>query len=112
VKSFARKIAGPGRTRCFQQMQGADDVSVDEISRPGDGAVHVRFRRQMQNVRYRILAENCRHSSLVAEIRLFKQILGMVLNVTQVGGVAGVSQAIQVDQQLDFGLVNDLVDHI
>ena len=34
----------------FQQIERADDVGVDEIARPGDGAVHMRFRRQVHDM--------------------------------------------------------------
>ena len=66
---------GPAGAAGFQEVEGADDVGVDEIVRAGNRAIDVRFGRQVQHVRNGMLAHDAEHGGLVAQIDFFEDIL-------------------------------------
>src|SRR5262245_54006637 len=111
VSSFEFRVQ-PGDAAGFQQVKRADNVRVDEIIRAGNGTVHVRFSSEMQDVRGGMLFHNLKDSRLVAEIDFLKGIFRVVLDALQIDEVAGIRQAVQVDQDFDFGPVDEVMDHI
>ena len=93
-------------------MKRADNVRVDEIIRAGNGTVHVRFSSEMQDVRGGMLFHNLKDSRLVAEIDFLEDVFRVVFDALQIDEVAGIRQAVQVDQDFDFGPVDEVMDHI
>ena len=112
MKAFAGEISRPRRAAGFEQMKRADDVRVDEIARPGDGTVHMRFGGEMQDVGDGVLFDDAPHGGLVAQINALENIFGMTRDRFDVGGVASVSEAVQVDQARDLRALDDLMDDV
>src|ERR1043166_5678995 len=52
------------------------------------------------------------HANLVPQIQFFEDVFGMVGDRGQVGQVPGVSQAVEIDQAIDFRPVYDVTDDI
>ena len=100
--AFEFRFPSQQRAAGFQQIESADDVRVDEIARPGDGTVHVRFRRQVHDVRDGVLLDDAQRGGLVAQIHFLENVFRMPGNFFQIGQMPGVSQAIQIDQLRDF----------
>ena len=84
---------------------------MNEIARPGDGAVHVRFRRKVHDVRDGVFLDDAQHGGLVAQVHLLKNVFGMPGNFFQIFQMPRVSEAIQIDQFLDLRPVNDVMNH-
>ncbi len=93
-------------------MEGAEDVGGDEIARAGDGAVHVRFRRQVHDVGDGVLFDDPQHGGLVAQVHLLKDIFRVGGNRFQVFQMPGIGQAIEIDEPGDLGAVDDVVDQV
>jgi hypothetical protein len=102
----------PAAAARLQQIECADDVGLNKIGRAGDGTVHMGFGRQMQNMRDLMLLDYCQHGGFVAEVGFFKRVFGMPGDVLQIFQVAGVGQAIQVDEAPDFRFVNNVMDQV
>ena len=96
----------------FQQVERADDVGVNEIARAGDGAVHVRFGRQVHDVVMACCRRPAARRPCRADPPSRKTYFGCFATPGQVLQVAGVGQAIQVDELLDLGPVDDVVDQV
>ena len=90
----------------FEQVEGADDVGVNEIARAGDGPVHVRFRRQVHDVRDGVLFDNAHHGGLVAQVHLLKNVFRVFGNLFQIFQVSGISEAIEIDEFGAYGVVS------
>ena len=112
MKFLPLKLAVPKRPAGFEQIEGADDVGGDEITRPGDGTIHVRFRREVHDVRDGVLLNDPQCRSLVAQIHLLENEFRMTGRLFQIFLPPGVSQAIQVDKSFDLWTVNDVMDEI
>src|SRR4051812_11034431 len=66
----ARRLGGiqPYVSAGFEQVEGAYDVCLDEITRAADGAVDMRFCRKMHYMGDLVLLDDLQHSGLVPEI--------------------------------------------
>jgi len=105
-------MASPSPATRFQQVETSDDICVNEIARPGYGAINMRFCRQMQHVRDGMTTENLEHRSLVAKVRFLENIFRMAGDSFQVFLMAGIGEAIEVDELLNFGSVDDVLNQI
>ena len=85
---------------------------MDEIAGAGDGPVHVGFGRQVHHVRDGMLSDAVQHGGFVAQIDLFKDVFGIAVETFQIDQVAGIGQAIEVDEPVDFRPVDDLMNDI
>ena len=85
---------------------------MDEVAGAGDRAVHVRFRRQVQQMRYGVFPHDFEDGWLVAEIDLLEHVFRMLSDGGEVFDVPGVGEAVEVDEPLDFRAVDDVVDHV
>src|ERR1035437_9636555 len=112
MKFFAGKIAVPKSTAGFEQIKRANDVRGDEIARPGDGTIHMRFRREVHDMRNAVLLDDTQRGGLVAQIHLLKNVFLMAGNFFEVRQMSGVSEAIEIDQLRDVRLINDVMDKI
>ena len=58
MKFLVRQIRAPESAARFEQIERADDVRGNEIARPGNGTVHMRFRREVHDVRDGVLFDD------------------------------------------------------
>src|ERR1035437_2505069 len=112
MKFFADKIAVPKSTAGFEQIKRANDVRGDEIARPGDGTIHMRFRRKVHDVRNAVLLDDAQRGNLVAQIYLLENVFLMAGNFFEVRQMSGISEAVEIDQLRNARLVNDVMDQI
>ena len=113
MKLFAGQIRRPQNPRQASSRLNVPMMLVwNEIARPGDGTVHMRFRRQVHDVGDGVLLHDPQRRRLVAQIHLFKNVFRMLGNFFQIRQMARVSQAIQIDQLADARIVNDVMDEI
>jgi hypothetical protein len=96
----------------FEQIERADNVRLNEIAWPGDGTVHVRFRREVHDVRDGVFFHDPQRRRLVAQIRFLKNVFWMAGNFFQIRQMPGVSEAVEIDQFGDARIVNDVMDEI
>jgi len=68
VKFLVVKLAIPKSPAGFEQIEGADDVGGDEIARPGDGTVDMRFRREVHHVGDAVLLHDAQRRRLLGAI--------------------------------------------
>ena len=112
VRGLGFWICKPAGAAGFEQIKCADDIRVDEIARTGDGTVHVRFRREMHDVRDGVLFNDTPHGSFVAQVHFLKNIFRVFGNLFQIFKVPGVGEAIEIDEFGDLRAVNDVVNQI
>jgi hypothetical protein len=96
----------------FEEVEGADDVGLNEIAGAGDGTVNMGFGGEVQDMGDAVLLDQLEHGGLVAEVGFFEGVFGVMRDALEVFEVAGVREAIQVDQAPDFRAVNDVVDEV
>ena len=80
---------------------------MDEIVRAGDGAIHVRFGGQVQDICDGVLADDAHDGGFVAQIHMLKEVFRMARDILNIGRMAGIGQAMQIDKPSDFGPIND-----
>ena len=81
--------------RGFEQRVGAEDVGLDERPRLHQRAVDVSLRREVHDVvglRHQLTDERS-----VADVAVHEAIAGVVLDVAEVVGIAGVGELVEVD---------------
>ncbi|KAF5031337.1 hypothetical protein DSECCO2_628790 [anaerobic digester metagenome] len=86
----------PHLAGCFQQVEGAHDVGPGEGKGIGDGTVHVTFGRQVDDAVDPVLFKHAPHLVGVADIGFDEPVVGLLLNIVQVGQVAGVGELVEV----------------
>ena len=72
----------------------------------------MRFRRQVHHVGNGVAFHDFQHGRFVAKIDLFERVLGMFGYSLQIGLVTGVGQAIQINEPIDLGLINDMLNKV
>ena len=102
----------PARAAGFEQVEGAHNVGVDEIAGTGDGAIHMRFGGEVQDMRYGVLLDDTKNSALVAQVHFLECIFGMAGDSVEIRQVAGVGKGVEVHQPRDLGAANDVVDEV
>jgi len=93
-------------------MECAQNVRVDKIVRPDDRPVNVRFRGEVHYMRDRVPPDEVADAGLVTQVNLFEHVSGMLLEIAQILQMACVGQAIQVNEFVDFRLVDDVPDQV
>src|SRR4051812_21800764 len=96
MKSLAVPFCIPRPTTSFEEVKGADDVRLNEIARACDRTIHVRFGRQVQDMRNRVALEQLQQGWLIAQIDFLEGIFGMLLDRSEILEMAGVSEAIEI----------------
>lgn len=81
----------------FQEAEGADDVGLDEVFGAVDGAVHMAFRREVDDGPDGVFFQERRDQFEVGDIALDKAVAVIALQRSQILAVAGVGEFIQVD---------------
>ena len=112
MKFFAFKFSVPEAAAGFQQVERAHDVGGDEIARPRDGPIHVRFRREMHDVRNGVFLDHLERCRLVPQVHFLQDVFWMTRDLFQVLQPARVSQAVQVDELRDPRIVNDMMNQV
>ena len=87
----------PIGTRGLQQRVGAGDVRLDERARPVDGTVDMGFCGQMHDRVGLVRLERCRHRVRVADISLYKGVIGAFGSFCHVIETGGIGQFVDVD---------------
>ena len=72
----------------------------------------MRFRCQMHHVSDCVLLDYAQDRRFIAQVHFLKDIFGTLRDPLQVGGMPGVSKAIQIYQPFDFRALNDVLDQI
>jgi hypothetical protein len=109
---FVRIFSKPVDTTSFKQVEGSNDVGVNEISRASDGPIHVRLGCEVHYMSDRMLFDNAHHARFVAQIDLLKNVLWVFGCAFEVCKVPRVSQTVQIDKLLDFRAPNDVMNEI
>src|SRR3954468_21593735 len=61
----------------LQQIECPHNIRLDEVSRSGNGAIHMRFRREMQHMRYLMLLHDPQYVPFIAQVHFLENVLGM-----------------------------------
>ena len=93
-------------------MKRADDVRLNEIVRPGNGTIHMRFRGEVHDVRDAVSRNDFSDLILVLQVAALEDVLGVVLDIAQILQMARVRQTVEVDQPTHFRRIDDLPDQI
>ena len=105
-------IVPPCAAHGLQQMEGSNDVGLDKSARPRDGTIHVGFRRQMQHMGDGVPLHDLTDGVLVPQVRLLENIFRMAGQPLHIFQMPRVCQAIHIDQPLDLGLVNNMMNQV
>ena len=87
----------PVRLGRLEHGQGADDIGAGEGERILDGAVHMGFRREVDDAVHVVFGDDLQHRVEVADVGLDKGVVGLFLDILEVRKVAGIGQLVQVD---------------
>ena len=97
----------------LQEVEGAVDVGGDEVAGAGDAAVHMTFSGEMHDVGDVMLADDAEDLVFVPQIDLLKEVTRMdTVDAREVFEMAGVGEAVEIDELRDLGLVDDMTDEI
>src|ERR1700722_8166284 len=105
-------IVQPAGAAGFEQVECSDDIRMNEIAGAGDGAIHVGFGGEMHHLRDGMFLDDLQNGRLVAQINFFKNEFRMLGDFFQIGEMPGIGEAIEIDEALDFGAVNNVVNEI
>ena len=99
-------------TARFQEIEGSDNVRLDEIARPAYRTIYMRFRRQMHHMRNGMLLHDTKHHGFVAQINHFKSVFGMLCDQLKISKMPRISQAVEVDEFGDLRPINDMLNQV
>ena len=91
----------------LEEGKSAHHIGLGEGEGILDGAVHVAFCRKMDDAVHVLLLHETEDTLEVADVHLDKAVVGAVLNVLEVGQVAGVGEFIQIDNLVIRVLVDE-----
>ena len=77
---------------CLKQVEGADDIRLDELARAVNGAVHVALGGKVHDGIRLVLAEHFCKPCSIAEIDLFENIIWITCQMRQFSHRAGVNR--------------------
>src|SRR5690349_9611235 len=98
MEKFIFQVAAPESAAGLEQVESANDIGMDKISGARDGAVDVRFRREMHDMRDGMFLDDAGDGRFVAQIDLFKSVFGILVDSLEVDQMTGIGQTIQVDE--------------
>ena len=102
----------PKVTARLQQVECANNIRLDKIAGASDRTVHMRFRREVQNMGDGVLLDHFQNRGFVAEIDFFEHVFRMAGDRFEVREMPGISQGVQVDQFFNLRAINDVLDQI
>ena len=88
------------RTHRLQQMEGADDIGLDEILRAMDRTIHMALCRKVHHRTRPMLGQQPLHQRTVADVPLHKDMAGIVLERSQRLQIARIGELVQIDHRL------------
>ena len=109
VEAFAFPFLRQGfpiQLGCLQHAQRPHHIGLGKGERVLDGAVHMTFGSEVDDAVDVLVLHQFIHAFKVADVHLDEAVVGLVLNVLQVGKVAGVGQLVEVDDFV-FGVFVD-----
>ena len=83
-----------------QQMEGADDVGLDEFARAVNAAVHMALGGKVDHRARLVLGQQARDQGRVADVALNEVVAGIGLEAGQRLGIARVGQLVQIENRL------------
>ena len=101
-RSFGhRPSQGPPNRLCsLQEAQRAHHIGLRERKRILDGTVHVTLCGQVNDAVHLLFLHETEHPLKVTDVHLHKLIIGLVLNVLEVGKIPGVGEFVQVNNMI------------
>ncbi len=98
--AFLVRQRAPVAAHRFEQVEGADDVGLDEGARAFDRAVDVALGREVQHRAHFVLGQKARHQGGIADIAVHEHMACVALQARPVLEVAGIGQLVEVDDGL------------
>ena len=95
----------------FEQLEGADDVGLDEFAGAVDRAVDVRFGGEIDDGARLVLGEQAADKVKVADVALDEGVARVTVQANEVLAVAGVGELVEGDDGL-VGLSQPVEDEI
>jgi len=93
-----------------QHDLGAQDVGAHEDVGAVDAAVHVGLGSEVDDLGGMILGEDGLHGGTVGDVGLHERVAGVIRNLFDVVGVAGIRQRVEVDE-MDIGILLHLLEN-
>ena len=78
-------------------MEGADDVGLDEILGAVDRAIHVAFRRKVDDGARPGFREQLAHQLRIADVAMYENVARIIFEGREVFQIARVGQLVQAD---------------
>ena len=94
---FRIRQTRPVAAHRFEQIEGADDVGLDEIAGTVDGAIHMALRREVDYRARAVLCEQPAHQLRIADVALHEDVARVVLQRCEVFQIARVGQLVEID---------------
>ena len=88
------------RAHGFEQVEGADDVGLDEVFRTMDTAVDVRFGGEIDDGAGLVVGEEIHHEIEVADVAVDEHVTGVAIQRGEVLEIARVGKRVEVDDRL------------
>ena len=103
----------PGGAAGFEEVEGAVDVGGDEVAGAGDAAIDVGLCGEVHDVGDVMLADDAEDFVLVPQIDFFENVARMdVMNAGEVFEMAGIGEAVEIDEPGDLRPVDDVANEI
>ena len=102
----------PARLGGLEERKRTHHVGLSEGERILDGTVHVRLGRQVDDAVHVLLLHELEDTLEVADIHHHKAVIGLVLNVLEVGQIARISELIQVNDLILRVFIHKEPDHV
>lgn len=112
VEALAFPVAVPVLAGGLQQAEGTHHIGAGEGKRVFDGAIHVALCGQVDDAIDIVLLHDGAHAVEVADIGLHEGVVRLVLDILQVGEVAGVGERIEIDDAILGVLVDEEADDV
>ena len=88
----------------FEQMEGADDVGLNEVTRPRDGAIHMRLRSEVHDVGDVMLLHDTDDGVFITQVSLLENVARM-RHPCEIFEMPGIRQAVEVHDLAHLGLL-------
>ena len=113
-RSFGhRPSQGPPDRLCsLQEAQGAHHIGLRKRERILDGTVHVTLCGKVNDAVYLLFLHETEHPFKVTDVHLYKLVIGLVLNILEVGKVPRVSEFVQVNNVILRVFVHKQAHHM
>ena len=96
----------------LQETQRTQHVCPGKRERVFDGAVHMAFGSKMDDAVHGVLRHQFTHLVEVADVRLGKGVIRLVLNVFQIRQVSGIRQFIYINYMVFRIFVHEQAHHV